>query len=312
MQSAVDWLAGLSPWPTDGFGTERMLELLDRLGHPQRSFDSIHVVGTKGKSTAARTARGNDRRARLYLAARVGVARAPADRPGRGRGGDRSGPGRRRGGLGDAVRDTHGRRLPRLQGARRPGGRDRGRPRRPPRRNERHRRARRPAHERRASSTPRCSARRGRRSPPRSSRSLGPVRRSCSPTTSSPGSSPARTFGWAARRRRRRRFSVGRSNSPTPRCPAGSSFAEREVRDGAHTPDAADWLLERLPEPGGYVVVASILEDKDAAGILVRLAGAGDTLVATRSSNDRALPAAVLAERGRAAFAARHAVRRSR
>ena len=47
------------------------------------------------------------------------------------------------------------------------------------------------------------------------------------------------------------------------------------MRDGAHTPEAVDWLLERLPEPGDYVVVASILADKDAAGILERLAAAG-------------------------------------
>ena len=69
----------------------------------------------------------------------------------------------------------------------------------------------------------------------------------------------------------------------------------REVRDGAHTPEAADWLLERLPQPGGYVVVASILADKDADGILARLARAGSTLVATRSTNERALPADALA-----------------
>ena len=37
-----------------------------------------------------------------------------------------------------------------------------------------------------------------------------------------------------------------------------------EVRDGAHTPEAVDWLLERLPRPHDYVVVASILADKDA------------------------------------------------
>jgi dihydrofolate synthase/folylpolyglutamate synthase len=77
----------------------------------------------------------------------------------------------------------------------------------------------------------------------------------------------------------------------------------REVRDGAHTPEAADWLLDRLPEPGDYVVVASILDDKDAAGILARLARAGDALVATRSSNSRALPASAVAAGGRAAFA---------
>ena len=54
MPSATEWIESLSPWPTEGFGTERMVELLDRLGNPQRSFDAVHVVGTKGKSTAAR------------------------------------------------------------------------------------------------------------------------------------------------------------------------------------------------------------------------------------------------------------------
>ena len=72
-----------------------------------------------------------------------------------------------------------------------------------------------------------------------------------------------------------------------------------EIWDGAHTPEAVEWLLERLPQPsrgpGGYVVVASILRDKNADGVLERLARAGSALVATESSNDRALPAAELA-----------------
>jgi dihydrofolate synthase / folylpolyglutamate synthase len=55
MLSATDWVAGLSPWPTDGFGLERIQALLERLGDPQRSFRSVHVVGTNGKSTATRT-----------------------------------------------------------------------------------------------------------------------------------------------------------------------------------------------------------------------------------------------------------------
>ena len=89
---------------------------------------------------------------------------------------------------------------------------------------------------------------------------------------------------------------------------AGASLPGRlevrdgEVRDGAHTPDAVDWLLDRLPEPHDYVVVASILGDKNADGILERLARAGRTLVATRSSNDRALPAGEVAARGRTWF----------
>jgi dihydrofolate synthase/folylpolyglutamate synthase len=70
-----------------------------------------------------------------------------------------------------------------------------------------------------------------------------------------------------------------------------------EVRDGAHTPEAVDWLLARLEEPGPYIVVASMLADKDVDRMLERLAGAGSTLVATQSSNDRSLPAADLARR---------------
>jgi dihydrofolate synthase/folylpolyglutamate synthase len=74
------------------------------------------------------------------------------------------------------------------------------------------------------------------------------------------------------------------------------------VWDGAHTPEAADWLLERLPGPHDYVIVASILADKDAPAILDRLARAGRTLVATASSNARALAAEELAALARPRF----------
>lgn len=84
--------------------------------------------------------------------------------------------------------------------------------------------------------------------------------------------------------------------------PGRLEVRDGEVRDGAHTTDAAEWLLERLPEPHDYVVVASILRDKDADGILERLARAGGTLIATRSSNERALPAGEVAARGRTWF----------
>ena len=53
--NALDWIETLSPWPQEGFGLERISALLDRLGNPQRAFTSIHVVGTNGKSTTART-----------------------------------------------------------------------------------------------------------------------------------------------------------------------------------------------------------------------------------------------------------------
>jgi dihydrofolate synthase/folylpolyglutamate synthase len=48
------WIESLSPWPEE-FGLERMRRLLARLGEPQREFRSIHVVGTNGKSTTTRT-----------------------------------------------------------------------------------------------------------------------------------------------------------------------------------------------------------------------------------------------------------------
>ena len=50
--SAVEWLDSMSPWPRDGFGLERMRELLSTLGDPQDAYPAIHVVGTNGKSTA--------------------------------------------------------------------------------------------------------------------------------------------------------------------------------------------------------------------------------------------------------------------
>src|SRR5207245_5054526 len=48
------WVEALSPWPEE-FGLDRMRALLRDLGDPQRAYPSIHVVGTNGKSTAART-----------------------------------------------------------------------------------------------------------------------------------------------------------------------------------------------------------------------------------------------------------------
>ena len=52
---AEAWIESLSPWPVDGFGLDRMWALLEALENPQRSYPAIHVVGTNGKSTAART-----------------------------------------------------------------------------------------------------------------------------------------------------------------------------------------------------------------------------------------------------------------
>ena len=44
------WLESLSPWPEE-FGLERMRRLLADLGHPERAYPAIHVVGTNGKTS---------------------------------------------------------------------------------------------------------------------------------------------------------------------------------------------------------------------------------------------------------------------
>jgi dihydrofolate synthase/folylpolyglutamate synthase len=54
-ESSEGWVAGLSPWPAGGFGLGRMRRLLGLLGDPQQRYEAVHVVGTNGKSTAART-----------------------------------------------------------------------------------------------------------------------------------------------------------------------------------------------------------------------------------------------------------------
>jgi dihydrofolate synthase/folylpolyglutamate synthase len=45
------YVESLSPWPQDGFGLERIIALLEALGDPQLRYPSIHVVGTNGKSS---------------------------------------------------------------------------------------------------------------------------------------------------------------------------------------------------------------------------------------------------------------------
>ena len=71
--SGVSWIESLSPWPADGFGLERMQALLAELGEPQRRYRSIHVVGSNGKSTVTRTAAAVLRHAGL----RVGAYTSP-------------------------------------------------------------------------------------------------------------------------------------------------------------------------------------------------------------------------------------------
>ena len=68
----------------------------------------------------------------------------------------------------------------------------------------------------------------------------------------------------------------------------------RVVLDGAHNPDGARALAESLPEVIGarrpLIGVVSILDDKDAAGMLATLLPRCDAFVFTSSQNPRALP----------------------
>jgi len=74
-----------------------------------------------------------------------------------------------------------------------------------------------------------------------------------------------------------------------------------EVWDGAHNPTGLDYQAQHLPERD-WTVVASILADKDVEAMLERLARRGRTLIATRSSNARALDEKELARRAEPYF----------
>jgi dihydrofolate synthase/folylpolyglutamate synthase len=297
--TAVEWLETHSPWPTDGFGTERMRALLDRLGNPQRSLDTVHVVGTKGKSTAARRiartiggpsytsphvdgwherldtdpggferaiARVRDQAAELG-ATQFETVTAAAFADFAARGATVAAIEAGLGGRHDATNVIDAR-VVLLTNVGLEHTDVLGETRETI------------AREKLAVAGPHATV----ILPDDEFADLvaGELR-----------------FGGAAE--------AVEAFLGEPRALAEAALPGRlelrddGVRDGAHTPEAVDWLLERLP-PGDYVVVASILADKDAPAILDRLARAGRTLVATRSSNARALPAEDLAALARTRF----------
>jgi len=78
------------------------------------------------------------------------------------------------------------------------------------------------------------------------------------------------------------------------------------VVDGAHNPDGVEVLAASLAElavPEPRVVLAAIMRDKDVDTMLDRLVTLCTTLVCTQASQRRSLPAALLADAGRAAVA---------
>jgi dihydrofolate synthase/folylpolyglutamate synthase len=96
---------------------------------------------------------------------------------------------------------------------------------------------------------------------------------------------------------------------PTPEISLPGRLERRgaEIRDGAHNPDGVAWLVGRL-DRADYTVCASILADKDVDEMLRLLATVGGRFVATASSNARSLPALALAEHARRYFAQAEAV----
>jgi dihydrofolate synthase / folylpolyglutamate synthase len=307
--NATDWVASLSPWPEE-FGLGRMRELLDEIGHPERAYPAIHVVGTNGKSTATRTIaallRAEGLEAGAYTSPHVSgwherldtdpetfeaaVARvrdaavraeatqfetltAAALAEFAERGVDVAVVEAGLGGRLDATNVLDARvvhltnvgleHTDVLGGTREQIAREK----------------------------------------------LAVVKPGAAVVVGEPEweayawERGARAVARGGAREAAETF-LGRvvDGDPHVRLPGRlERRGEDELWDGAHTAAGVDWLLERLPERD-WVIVASVLADKDVDGILGRLGRAGRTLVATRSSNGRALDEKELAARAEPYF----------
>jgi dihydrofolate synthase / folylpolyglutamate synthase len=309
----VAWLEGLSPWPKGGFGLDRMRALLAELGQPQAGLPAVHVVGTNGKSTTTRMVeellRASGVTTGAYLSPhvrswaeriRVGgvevdleplldVVRRPADAIGATqfetltaaalvafREGEveaavvEAGLGGRH----DATNVLDATRVVVLTNV----SLD---------------------HTDVLGATREAIA----------GEKLAVVRAGCTVVLGEPewevaardagaGDVLVESGGTERLAVAAARAFLGRDVDP--RTVAGVTLPGRlerrgmEIRDGAHNPDGVRWLVEHLP-PGDYTVMASILADKDVAGMLAGLAAVGERFVACRSSSGRALPADDLA-----------------
>jgi dihydrofolate synthase/folylpolyglutamate synthase len=303
MRSAVDWLESLSPWPEE-FGLERMQRLLTDLGGPQRAYPSIHVVGTKGKSTATRTIAELLRAEGLTVGAYTSphVAgwheRLDTDPEAFTRALERVRP-HAEGATqfevltAAALADFAARAVDAAVIEAGLGGR--------------------------LDATNTIDARVVHLTNVglEHTEVLGETREEIAReklAVAGPGA--VVVLGepeWAplldrhdvreGGARETAEAFLGRAveHEVEVRLPGRLERRGNEIRDGAHTPAAVDWLLERL-DRDDYVLCVSILADKDQEGILERLRAAGPTLVATQSSNPRALPAQELAARAETYF----------
>ncbi len=280
--------------------------LLAALGDPQLAYPAIHVVGTNGKSTATRTIEALLPRDGLTVGATVSPhvrSLGGADHASTGEEADfeaavaRVRPEAERAGATQfeavtaaALAEFAGREVDVAVVEAGLGGRHDAT-------NVLRRRGR-PAHERRPRPHRRAGrdARgdRGREARRRRRRARSLCCRTASYARPRPG--PQVVAGRRARggrgvpRPRRSSDDVG-GRAPRPARAPGDG----EVWDGAHNPDGARWLAARLPPRESRRASPRSSRDKDVEAMLAALAAPGDTLVATPSSNARALAAEELA-----------------
>ncbi len=326
MRSATDWVASLSPWP-EQFGLDRMRALLVELGDPQQAFPSVHVVGTNGKSTTTRLTaallRGEGLRVGAYTSPHVAGwhERLDADPESFERAVARVRPAAERvgatqfealtaaaldefagqgvdvavveAGLGGRLDATNVLRAPvvvltnvGLEHTEQLGG------------------------------TREAIA----------GEKLAVVREGATVVLSEPEwqllacSLGAATTVLTGRSNLALAIAAAETFLGRPVDPAAAepvrlpgrleqrADSPLEIWDGAHNLDAIGWLLPRLPDRR-FVVVASILRDKEAEKMLAALAAVGDTMVATASAQPRALSADELATLARRWFERTETVR---
>ncbi len=313
--SAVAWVAGLSPWPADGFGLDRMRALLAQLGNPQDAFPAIHVVGTNGKSTATLAieqmllAQGLSTGATISPHIRSFAERIRVD----GREVDLE---QALGRVRAAAEALHATQFESLSAAAFAAFADAG------------------------VDVAVVEAGLGGR------HDATNVLRTRVVLLTNVGLEHTDVLGDTVEEIAREKLAVVHDDNtvvvlpddtfaalvPAGRIVVGGARAaaeafvghpvaampevalpgrrerrEAEVRDGAHNLDGVRWLLRRLP-PADYTVCASILADKDVDAMLAALAAAGSRFVATRSSNARALSAEDLAARAERWFSRVEAV----
>jgi dihydrofolate synthase/folylpolyglutamate synthase len=300
----VAWLEGLSPWPADGFGTERMRRLLRTLGDPQLAYEAVHVVGTNGKTTATKTVEA------LLLAAglRTGATISPhvtgwAERVTIA--GEEADIEEAVGRIRPPAEEAGATQFEAVTAAALTAFADAG------------------------VEVAVVEAGLGGR------HDATNVLRTRVVQLTSVGLDHVEVLGDTVEEIAAEKLAVAHTGNIVvlpddtwthllPRgcavriggareaaeafvgraveadvsvsVPGRLELREQEIRDGAHNPDGVRWLLDRLPR-GDYTLCVSILRDKDVETMLRLLAGGGRRLVATQSDSDRALGASELAAR---------------